>query len=208
MLHWDYTNRQTYDHALWITAGSQEKLLNSIQRILDILDLPARLRPEKHVKLDAIRRWLLKTNKWLLMFDNVSDEEHYTIADIIPATTNGDVLFTSQRPGAMEKLAGGFAFCRDLQLLDEATAGELFLKGLQSCRAIEGIEQTVLDDYVKSIVKTVAYLPHAIDGTAAYLKATDIDFPTFMSRLKTDAGRHKVTQISYFCLIGWLTRSF
>ena len=99
----------------------------SIQNMLDILGLPERSRPEHHVKLNALQTWLNRSQRWLLIFDNVT-EEYYATKQILPSTPNGDILFSSQLPGAMEALVGGFEYCLELNVLPKEDAIELFLR--------------------------------------------------------------------------------
>ena len=71
MLKYNAEYKSEYASRLFIVAGSQNKLIDSFQKILELLGHPARLQQESHLKLEAVRSWLEKQRNWLVMFDNI-----------------------------------------------------------------------------------------------------------------------------------------
>lgn len=168
--------------------------MTSLQKVLDILGLPERSRPEAHVKLNALQNWLHRSREWLLIFDNVVGEEHYAIKDIIPSTNNGAVLFTSQRPGAMKVLVSRFELCLELPLFSEELALDLFLSKSECLRGVTDVDQEILRNVAKEITKELGLLPFAIDAAAAYIMATRLDLMFFLDNLKSHTGKEKAGQ--------------
>jgi hypothetical protein len=183
ILKYEERNRAKYVYRFWITSGSHAKVRTGVQEILDILDLPERQRSEDHVQDTAIRAWLERTDDWLLMFDNVTEEGYKAILALLPQGPHrGDILFTSQRPGAMDKLTGNLKTrCLRLEELGRDDAVHLFhLAG-----DIERTEVTERD--AEEIVKSNGFLPQAINQAASYIKNTDISLPEYLKQFKHNA---------------------
>lgn len=194
MLRWYTTHVQQaiYDHTFWLVCGTPEKLRRLLDQVLDIIDLPERGQ-ESHVKVSAFKRWLQENDRWLLMFDNVGSD-HYDIANMLVNTLDGDVIFTSQQVGAVQKLVGSIDLCLGLTSLPVDAASELLLQGIQESSAIKHVNANEARDYAMEIGQTLGYLPLAVDAAAAYIKATDCDLPTFLLRFKDENFQQKVCQ--------------
>jgi len=185
ILKYEERNRAQYAYRFWIISGTYAKVRTSVQEILDILDLPERLRSESHVQDKAIRAWLERTKDWLLMFDNVTKDDYKAVLELLPQVSrSGDILFTSQRPGAMDKLTGNLKTrCLKLEELCSDDAVNLFhLTG-----NIERTEATERD--AREIVKCNGFLPQAISQAASYVKNTDISLPDYLKQFKDNASR-------------------
>jgi hypothetical protein len=174
-----------YGYRLWVTSGSYAKVRASVQQILDILDIPERARSEPHVQDAAFRTWLESTANWLLIFDNVNEEDYKAVLALLPlGAPKGDTLFTSQRPGAMDKLTGNLQTrCLRLEGLGIEDSVELF------CLAgnIERTETTELQ--AREIVKGNGYLPQAINQAASYVKNTNISLTGYLKQFEVNAKK-------------------
>ena len=180
MLKYEQVNRSNYDYAFWVTSGSEAKILAGIQEILDLLGLPERAQSERHVKEQAI-----KTNRWLLMFDNVTEDDYAMISNLLPDSSNGCTIFTSQRPGAVNALTGNLNLynCVELKVPNENDATALFLT---LSRVEETSESRTL---ALNIVNEFGQLPHAIDQSASYIFETNVDLAEYLAHLRSDKDR-------------------
>ena len=195
MLKFEEAYRHDYASTFWITAGSQEKLMVSIQKMLDILGVPERTRPEHHVKLNAFQTWLKRSQRWLVMFDNVTEEEYYMIKEIIPSTANGDMLFTSQLPGAMEALVGGLESCLELNLLSEDVAVDFILSRSTGYPAKAKSHDPAVRRCAEEIVQVLGSLPLALDTAASHVRETRLDLFTFLQNLRSESGKERVCTV-------------
>lgn len=182
MLKYEDTYRDEYwSTRLFLVAGSKAKLFQSLQEMLEILDLPEKDKNENHIKLAAISQWLSTNSDWLLLIDNIGDEDYQTVFELLPTKVSGHIILTSQRKTAMEKLTGSSRFCLELQEPKEQDAVEILFR-------VSGTEVTSdSEEGAKRIVKEVGRLPHAIDQSGSYIRALHLDFQQYLDRYTRDA---------------------
>lgn len=138
----------------------------------------------------AIRSWLETTADWLLVFDNVTEEGYRAILELLPqGAPQGDILFTSQRPGAMDRLTGNLKTrCLRLEELTSDDSVDLF-------HLVANISRTANSERdAKEIVKSNGFLPQAVHQAASYIKNTGISLPDYMSQFKRNTDK-------VYCLI-------
>ena len=160
--------------------------------MLDMLNLEERTRPEKHIKLAAIRNWLSSTSEWLLLFDNITEDDYHTVLEVLPTKSSGHVLFSSQRPGAMEKLTGSFQLCLELKVLHKEAAVQLLLDACEKERNLDNI------DLAREIVSEIGLLPHAIDQSASYIRENSMNLSSFLERLRSEKDKVSFYMTTYF----------
>lgn len=176
MLKYVYDFGETYSDCFYLVAGSESKLLESLQKILDMLDLPEKNKPESHLKVTSVRNHLSETENWLLMIDNIAEEEHQTVMNLLPPKAHGHVIMTSQRAKAMEKITGSRYLCYELKEPELDDAVELFHRSSELRRDDER------GKLAKQIVKEVGLLPHAIDQSASYIKENNVSLQEYLDR--------------------------
>ena len=176
MLKYVYDFGDTYSDCFYVVAGSKSKLLESLQKILDMLDLPEKNKPESHLKVTSVRNHLSETGNWLLMIDNIAEEEHQIVMDLLPPKAHGHVIMTSQRAKAMEKITGSRHLCYELKEPELDDAVELFHRSSELKRDDER------GKLARQIVKEVGLLPHAIDQSASYIKENNVNLQEYLDR--------------------------
>jgi SEFIR domain len=92
----EYAHRHLaeYAYALWATAGSREALISSYVTIASLLRLPESDNPDQMLAVEAVERWLVSSQGWLLILDNADDLG--VVREFIPPGRNGHVLLTTR----------------------------------------------------------------------------------------------------------------
>ncbi len=170
-----YRYHREYDVVFWAHAESQEKLTFSYYAIADLLKLPGRQTQKQDMIIEAVRTWLQKHGKWLLILDNVVDLT--MIQSFLPPTQGGHLLLTT-RAQAM----GGFALNTHIDTFDNEH-GALFLlrrAGIIGCDA--AFEQASIEDHQLStkITHELEGLPLALDQAGAYLEETGASLEQYL----------------------------
>lgn len=88
-----YRYTDDYNHVFWIQSENATKLELEYARLANQLDLPEQ-NSEDDKKIKAVRDWLERNLKWLLVFDNAPDID--MISDYLPRETSGYVIITSR----------------------------------------------------------------------------------------------------------------
>lgn len=176
MLKYEETYRSDYTSRLFIAAGSLVKLADALELLLDLLGLPGRDNSTLSVKVTAFKHWLSSHEGWLLLIDNVGEEEYDTLLDILPSTPKGHVILTSQRRGAMETIAGRIQMCLEIK---EPSVDESIEMFLESCELHLSAENQRL---AHQIVQDVGFLPHAVQQSASYIQENGINLNEYLVR--------------------------
>lgn len=95
-IEYTYRYRDDYDLVWWLNCEETVKLTHDYIKLIERLNLPARVVDDPKVKIEAVKRWLETTNRWLLIFDNVS--EPIDIQVFLPSVNIGHILITSRNP--------------------------------------------------------------------------------------------------------------
>ena len=117
------------------------------------------------------------------MFDNVTEEGYKAVMTLLPqGISRGDILFTSQRPGAMDKLTGNLKTrCLRLEGLSSKDCVDLFHMAASVVRTADTVNDA------GDIVKSNGYLPQAVQQAASYIKNTDISLPDYKRQFESNA---------------------
>ncbi|MFQ5525765.1 MAG: TIR domain-containing protein [Thermoanaerobaculia bacterium] len=89
-----HRNRKRYDLVSWIRAEETDTALADFAALAETLKLPEAESDEHHARLAAVRRWLAKNEKWLVLLDNVTNQE--ALARLLPPEGKGHVIATSR----------------------------------------------------------------------------------------------------------------
>lgn len=176
MLKYEERFHSEYTSSIFLTSGSQEKLIESVNQLVELLELPERGGSNPAVNLNALRQWLRANTNWLLLIDNVGDLEYDTILDLLSSTSEGHVILTSQRRGAMESITGRHTMCLEITEPSVEDCVDIFFEGC-------GMKATVANrKFAQVIVRDVGYLPHAVKQCASYIKENGIDLEEYLDR--------------------------
>ena len=93
-----YRQQRDYDLVWWVRAEQPETLLGDYAALVDqaLVGDDLKLPPESSQENEAaaVRAWLERHRRWLLVVDNVDDRQ--AVAELLPRSSTGHVLLTSQ----------------------------------------------------------------------------------------------------------------
>src|SRR6266566_367960 len=98
MLEYAYRKRDDYQVVFWLRADKQELLEEDLAQAAKLLEVPeARKRQPNHQYLvTEARQWFQKHSGWLLLLDNVEEEDVHQVKDILSGMLHGHVLLTTR----------------------------------------------------------------------------------------------------------------
>ncbi|MBO0796077.1 MAG: tetratricopeptide repeat protein, partial [Ktedonobacteraceae bacterium] len=182
-LEYAYRHALDYRAIFWIEAETRERVLSSLLRMADLLQLPERMETKQQRIVEAIQRWLTTHEQWLLIWDNLEDLE--LPQRVLPPSIGGAHLFTTHRR-VLGTLAHGIA----LQPMETGEGILLLLrraKILAQQAASEPVDQSAESmpiEYTAAsqLVTTLGGLPLALDQAGAYLEETGCSLTDYLHR--------------------------
>jgi hypothetical protein len=92
-----HAHRGNYTALLFLIAETPESLSRTLSGLAAVLDLPQKEAREDEVKIDAVMTWLAANPGWLLILDNVDDENAAEAVDqLLRQLRGGRVLITGR----------------------------------------------------------------------------------------------------------------
>jgi hypothetical protein len=95
-MEYAYRYASEYNLVWWILAETPETLARDFSKISVLLNLPEKDSRNQLEIVEAVKSWLNRNPKWLLIFDNAKEPSE--VGKYIPESTLGDVLITSRNP--------------------------------------------------------------------------------------------------------------
>jgi len=120
-IEYAYRYQQEYSAVFWLRAETAESLINSLQDIANLLQLPEHQQEEQFQMVKAVQRWLSTHADWLVIGDNI--EELDLLQSVIPPHREGIMLFTTRR-----QALGMLAEPLELPAMNEQEGIELLLR--------------------------------------------------------------------------------
>ncbi len=189
-LEYAYRHGLEYSAVLWIEAETSERVMSSILRIAETLQLPVQQEADHQRVAAAVQRWLSTHSQWLLIWDNLEDLE--LLQRFLPSARQGAVLITTRRP-ALGILAQGV----ELAPMEREEGMLLILrraKVLQPETPNAQLHQLALSkftDYVAAgeLVSLLGGLPLALDQAGAYIEETGCSIADYLRRYEQQRAR-------------------
>jgi class 3 adenylate cyclase/tetratricopeptide (TPR) repeat protein len=153
-LEYAYRHAGDYSTVWWVHAGEPVQLAAGYAALADSLNLPEQQSPSQGVIVSAVRSWLERNGRWLLVFDNAPGPE--AMASYLPRVPRGHVIITS-RDQNWGKAAAAVAV--PVLPRNEATAFLAQRTGWSGSPVAE-------------LVEALGGLPLALEQAAAYAIAT------------------------------------
>jgi tetratricopeptide (TPR) repeat protein len=152
-----YARHSNYD-LVWCVNGDQPaSLLADLAALAAQLGLDADAPQEAQAA--ALRGWLERHQRWLLVLDNVEDTQQ--VAELLPRSSGGQVILTSRTGTGWEPLASVLA----VEVLAPADAAGLLL-------ARTGETGPEAEAAAATLATTLGGLPLALEQAGAYVAAT------------------------------------
>jgi tetratricopeptide (TPR) repeat protein len=181
-LEYAHRYRSDYSARFWLKGDSPEDLLADFTQLAQLLDLPEEKEPEQHIVIAAVKRYLQRAPRWLLIIDNLAS--FALIDELIPLYGQGDILITTQEQ-TVETLASQHIIANmDLE------EGALFLlqrAGLLKKEQAQALPEVRLEQ-AREICALVDGLPLALDQAGAYLLETKMTLPAYIECYKTQTA--------------------
>jgi len=170
-----YRYHSEYKFIFWLRGDTREKMLSDIAALTPMLNL----NEQRHL-IEAVRAWLRKNTKWLLIIDNIEDLR--LIQTLLPSTGRGHILLTTRT-----QTTGNIAQCIDLgkMALEEST---LFLLRRTKIVAQDATLQDVSTadrQKAQAIAEVLDGLPLALDQAGAYIEETGCNLSNYLCRYQT-----------------------
>ena len=191
----------------WVPAVSMESMEQACGEIARILEIPRAADAKEDIK-ELVKQHLSNdaTGKWLLIVDNAdnmnlvfgSEQLSHGIADYLPQSDTGLVLFTTRYQEVAVSLAGGDIV--ELEEMNKQEAVGFLAKSLARKHLLDDDSTTV------ELLDELAYLPLALAQAAAYLnrnkntsiadylqllRNTEQDMLSLLSQQFCDSTRYK-----------------
>ncbi len=162
-----YRYHQDYQVVLWAHAESTEALTSSYVTIATLLNLPEHEAQEQEITVQAVKVWLQRHSKWLLILDNADDLS--LVPAFLPPSLGGHLLLTT-RAYAVGRLASRL----EVDTLPPEQ-GAMFLLRRASLivpdATLEHVSRQQRDLAIQ-VGQELGGLPLALDQAGAYLEAT------------------------------------
>jgi serine/threonine protein kinase/tetratricopeptide (TPR) repeat protein len=169
-LEYAYRCADQYRMVAWIRAEARETLAADYCAIGTSLGFAET--PDMLQRIESVRSWLERNDRWLLVFDNASNPE--ALRSFLPRTHNGHILVTS-RQTSWRGLAASLA----VDVLDPDEATEFLLRRTGEADA----------EAAAQLSEELGGLPLALEEAAAYMEATGRSIETYLPLLRDERKR-------------------
>ena len=169
-LEYSYRNSQRYQLIAWIRAERPETLAADYCAIGAPLGLPET--PDQQHRIETVRSWLERNERWLLIFDNAT--EPAALRAFLPRSHSGHVLVTSRHTSWR-----GLAASIEVEVLAPQDAAAFL-----SARTGEEDEAAA-----RELCEELGGLPLALEDAAAYMESTGRTIASYLSHLRNHRPR-------------------
>ncbi|PFR04433.1 hypothetical protein COK31_11235 [Bacillus cereus] len=168
-LEFCYQKKEEYDVIYWINAENISSIIGSYEELASILKLPIKDKQNNSITLETIKQWMQTNSNWLIIFDNLTDEE--ILRSFLPNVFEGKVIVTTRKSNisSLNSPINLDKFTRDESI-------QFILDRLHK-----------LDDFAgdaKILAETLDDLPLALEQACAYIIETGISIENYLKRFK------------------------
>jgi hypothetical protein len=162
VVEYAYRQRVDYDLVWWVRSEQPSSLLGDYAALAAQPPLAADLRlaedASQEAAAEAVRVWLERHGRWLLVLDNVA--EPAAVVELLPRSGTGHVLLTTQAEVGWEPLADPIP----VEVLAPTDAAGFLLSRTKQ----QGLEATAA---ATTLASSLGALPLALEQAAAYITA-------------------------------------
>jgi len=158
----EYAYRHVYEYhtIVWLHANSPEILRSEFAAIATLVNLSAKQLQDQDEIIAAVKYWLTRMTRWLLIFDNVESAE--SIYEFVPSPCHGHIILTTR-----SHATGKYAQRIEVEEMQLEEGANFLLKRVKVTVPSE-------KDYslAKDISQMLEGLPLALDQAGAYIEET------------------------------------
>ena len=168
-LEFCYQKKEEYDVIYWINAENVSSIFGSYEELASILKLPIKDKQDNSIALETIKQWMQTNSNWLIVFDNLTNEE--ILRSFLPNVFEGKVIVTTRKSNISSLIS---PINLDKFTRDESI--QFILDRIQK-----------LDDFAgdaKILAETLDDLPLALEQACAYIIKTGISIIDYLKRFE------------------------
>ncbi len=192
-LEYAYRYGKNYQAVLWSRAENEETLVSSFLSLASILNLPEKDGENKDHIIQAVKKWLSKYDRWLLVFDNVEDLP--LVRNFIPIGIKGHILLTT-RTQAMGGMAQRILIAP--MIPNDGARYLLHRSGiLSSTSSVDTAKEISQRKLAECLSIELGGLPLALDQAGAFMEENLIAPDEYLSlykeegkQLRQERGQH------------------
>ena len=171
--------RNQYSSILLVEARSVESLRANIANLCEILDIQE---PEPSRRLSRVRGWLGENFGWLLIVDNVDDDDtSIEVENLVANLPNGQVLLTSRLNTWQNK---GFQPI-ELLKINRVSSVEIILEGTDQKRKTEDSDH----GDANALAELLGDLPLALQQAVGFISSRHCSIDEYLTRWKSTDSR-------------------
>lgn len=166
-IEYAYRYRDQYQSIFWVNASTRDALSADFAALAVLLDLPEKHERDQDTIIRAVKRWLAKSTRWLLILDNVDILE--MIADFLPVDITGDILLTTRL-----QALGTNAQSVEVEKMAPEESVTFLLRRIKALASSGLLDRTTEENQAQAmqIVAAMDGLPLALDQAGAYIEET------------------------------------
>jgi len=182
VLEFVYRYQTSYSRIYWVSAGTQDSLLNGYAKIGKLANIVVAPESKPIEVAEQVLLWLNKTSNWLLVVDNLDDisvlstsavGEQNIVHMLLPESGPGHHTLITTRNKHADHIPAQTA---EVPLFEEFEAIAL----LASLSGLPVHPNSAENEFAHKIVKELGRLPLAMGQAAAYIKQVSGSFTKFV----------------------------
>lgn len=190
VVEYAYLHAREFAAIFWIGAESVETIIASLLEIAEVLQLPQRQEADQQQAIAAVQRWLITHSGWLLIWDNLEDQQLFQ--RFLPPTRHGVNLITT-RSQAVGTLAQGL----EVQTMEPEEGMLLLLRrakvfaGRLHSEQMSQFAVRLPTDYAaaRMLVTIMGGLTLALDQAGAYIEESGCSVSDYLQRYATQRAQ-------------------
>ena len=169
-----------YTHVFWMRAATHESLVADYVSLAESLEIPEKGAQDQRRIINAVKRWLVANDGWLLIMDNADDLK--MAQEFLPTHHKGYVLFTTRA-----QASGQIAASMEVEKLNLQDGTLLLLCWSKRLNAGDSIEKANAEDRAAAerIVQEMDGLPLALVQAGAYVDETGCSLADYLRLFAT-----------------------
>jgi serine/threonine protein kinase/tetratricopeptide (TPR) repeat protein len=184
-IEYAYRYHNDYQAIFWVRGDTREKMLVDIAALATVLNLKEQHEKEQQYVVEAVKSWLRKNTRWLLIVDNIEDLK--LVRTLLPATAPGHILLTTRA-----QTTGNIAQRIDLEKMTLEESALFLLRRTKIVEQDAVLQDAATEDcqQAKALAEVLDGLPLALDQAGAYIEEAGCNLDNYLYRYQ--AGQMKL----------------